>query len=551
MRVSRLDCSIALLGLSLAGLSSLAGCTREGGDVDAGDVGRTTMGCEGEADSDGDGIADRVETDNDTDGDGLPNRLDPDSDGDGIPDTTESRTGNACAPANSDTDEVQDYLDLDSDNDGLSDAEELARGTDPTDIDTDGDGVTDLAEVAAETDPTSAASTIAPEDFFVVLPYMGAHELRRLRFGTTIQQADVYFLIDSTGSMQPVIDNVRDSLGDIATELAMVIPDVQMGVGHFEDFPFASGGAFGPTFFGGPDDDAYENAQDITGDLAAVRSALDGIVLGDGHDGPESAVQGLYQTATGRGGTWSFMGDTYEIPRRVCPEFPDESVPRRGYPCFRPGSLPIVVTVTDLEWHAGSADGSRHPYSMITPAPQDLPDAADALSRIGGRFIGVPIRNDSGMAFPTDHEAMARQTESLSGSGAPLVYPAPIGMVSDSIVEGIRTLVTTTPQDVSTETENVRPNPGDLDATQFIVSITPVMATPASGVSGMDATTFFDVVPGTAVDFEVDFYNGIVPPPPVAQVYRARIVVYGNRSARLDERRVFIIVPPEAGVILI
>jgi hypothetical protein len=124
-------------------------------------------------------------------------------------------------------------------------------------------------------------------------------------------------------------------------------------------------------------------------------------------------------------------------------------------------------------------------------------------------------------------------------------------MVSDSIVEGIRTLVTTTPQDVSTETENVRPNPGDLDATQFIVSITPVMAIPASGVSGMDATTFFDVVPGTAVDFEVDFYNGIVPPPPVAQVYRARIVVYGNGSARLDERRVFIIVPPEAGVILI
>ena len=53
------------------------------------------------------------------------------------------------------------------------------------------------------------------------------------------------------------------------------------------------------------------------------------------------------------------------------------------------------------------------------------------------------------------------------------------------------------------------------------------------------------------VEFDVDFYNGFVPPPPVAEVYRARIVVYGNRSARLDERRVFIIVPPEAGVILI
>lgn len=551
MRMSRLECTLALLGLTIAGVSSTPGCTRGTGDADAGDVGREITGCEGEADSDGDGIADRVETDNDTDGDGLPNRLDPDSDADGYTDSEESRTGNVCAPANSDTDEVQDFLDLDSDNDGLSDAEERAAGTSPTNIDTDGDGVTDLAEVAAETDPTDAASTIAPEDFFVVLPYMGAHELRRLRFGTTIQQADVYFLVDSTGSMQPVIDNVRDSLGDIATELAVVIPDVQMGVGHFEDFPFSSGSPFGPTFFGGPDDDAYENAQDITADIAAVRMALDDIVLGDGHDGPEAAVQGLYQTATGRGGSWSFMGGSYAIPPRTCPEYPDEFVPRRGYPCFRPGSLPIVVTVTDLEWHAGSADGTRHPYSMITPAPQDLPDAAMALNAIGGRFVGVPIRNDSGMAFPTDHEAMARQTGSVSGSGSPLVYPAPSGLVSDSIIEGIRTLVTTTPQHVNTDSENVAPNPHDINATDFILAVTPTMAVPASGVSGMDDTTFFDVVPGTTVEFEVDFYNGIVPPPPVAEVYRARIVVYGNYSARLDERRVFIIVPPEAGVILI
>jgi hypothetical protein len=547
MRGSDLGLGLAVIGA----LASMAGCTRGGGDADAGDVGRVVMGCEGELDSDGDGIADRVETDNDADGDGIGNRLDPDSDGDGVLDIDESRTGNPCAPANSDTDETQDYLDLDSDNDGLSDADEARLGTSPTNVDTDGDGVTDLAETAAETDPLDMASTIAPEDYFVVLPHMGDHVLRTLRFGTNIQQADVYFLVDSTGSMQPVIDNVRDSLGDIATELATVIPDVQMGVGNFEDFPFSSGSPFGPTFFGGPDDDAYENAQDITADLDAVRGALDGIVLGDGHDGPEAAVQGIYQTATGRGGMWSFMGSSYAIPRRTCPEFPDESVPRRGYPCFRPGSLPIVVTVTDLEWHAGSADGSRHPYSMNTPAPQDLPDAADALSSIGGRFVGVPIVNDSGMSFATDHEAMAMQTGSVDGSGDPLVYPAPSGAVSDSIIDGIRALVTTTPQDVNTDTENVAPNPGDVNATDFILSITPVAAAPMSGIRSMDATTFYDVTPGTAVDFQIDFYNGIVPPPPVAQVYRARIVVFGNYTARLDERRVFIIVPPDAGVILI
>jgi hypothetical protein len=41
------------------------------------------------------------------------------------------------------------------------------------------------------------------------------------------------------------------------------------------------------------------------------------------------------------------------------------------------------------------------------------------------------------------------------------------------------------------------------------------------------------------------------PPAATAQVFRARIVVVGNGVARLDERMVYIIVPPEGGVILI
>ena len=532
--------------LALGASFGLLACER--GDAPPGPI---SMGCATESDMDGDGIADRVELDADTDGDGVLNAGDTDADGDGLFDAEERRVGVPCAAADSDGDGTQDFLDLDSDNDGLGDADERARGTDPTILDTDGDGVTDLAEVAAETSPTDPTSTIPPDDYFVVLPYLGEHVLRTLRFGTTIQQADVYFLVDSTGSMQPVIDNVRDSLSDIATELAVVIPDVQMGVGHFQDFPFSAGSPFGPTFFGGPADEPYKHSVDITPDLAAVRGGLAGIVLGDGRDGPEAAVQALVQTATGAGGTWAFMGMGYTIPPRVCPAIPDEFVPRRGYPCFRPGSLPVVVTVTDLEWHAGSADGSRHPYTAISPAPETLPRAAEALAAIGGRFVGVPIRNDSGMAFPTDHEAMAVQTGSVDGAGRPLVYPALIGMVDESVVEGIRTLVTTTPQDVTTTKEDVPPNPGDVNATDFIVAITPVAAEPATGASGFDATTFFDVTPGTAVDFQVDFYNDFVPPPAVAQVFRARIVVLGNYVARLDERRVFVIVPPEGGVTLI
>ena len=59
------------------------------------------------------------------------------------------------------------------------------------------------------------------------------------------------------------------------------------------------------------------------------------------------------------------------------------------------------------------------------------------------------------------------------------------------------------------------------------------------------------MTPGTQVEFQVDFWNDFVPPPPTAQVYRARIVVTGNGVARLSERRVFVIVPPEGGTVLI
>jgi peptidoglycan/xylan/chitin deacetylase (PgdA/CDA1 family) len=80
-----------------------------------------------QADSDTNGIPDKVEGVGDADGDGLPNFLDPDTDGDGIADLVEG-TGDV------DADTVPNFLDLDSNGNGISDAEE---GTG----DDDGDGI--------------------------------------------------------------------------------------------------------------------------------------------------------------------------------------------------------------------------------------------------------------------------------------------------------------------------------------------------------------------------------------------------------------------------
>lgn len=545
-----LSLSVALLGLSLS-----AGCTvddtrpmRDGG---AGDTrGTVVPGCDEAVDSDGDGIADIAEGTGDTDGDGIPNTADTDSDNDGISDADEHVGVGPCTNRDADGDGRPDSLDTDSDNDGIDDrTEREVNGTDPYNRDTDGDGFTDLGEVAAGTDARDPMSVIPDEDFFVVLPYMSGPQTRSLRFGTNLQLADVYFLIDTTGSMGEPLANVRTSLSRIAAEIRTEIPDIHLGVGHHEDFPFGS--AFGG--YGSAGDEVYVNLQDITDDLAAVQTALNGLALGNGGDGPESQVEGLYQTATGEGGDWRYTGGgSYSIARRRCPAFPDEDGNRIGYPCFRPGALPIVVLVTDVIFHNGidtSFPGGTA-YTGISPSPHTFDDAANALRDIGARFIGVGIDGYG----ETDMAEMGRRTGSVDGSGAPLFYSAAAGNVSDAIIEGIRTLAGSTPQDVTTRAVNRFGNPGDVDATEFIVSITPLMGYGAGGAgtgfSSFDATTFYGVVPGTSVEFNVLFQNDIVPPPAVTQIYQCQIFVIGNGVARLDVRNVYIVVPPDGVDIL-
>jgi hypothetical protein len=379
---------------------------------------------------------------------------------------------------------------------------------------------------------------------------------RTFAFATDIRRADVYFLIDTTGSMGSPIANVQSSLTRISTELSARIDDLQMGVGHFEDFPnepdcgFFDFDCISGSAYGAAGDVAYANLQDITDSVSAVQTALNSLELGNGADGPESQIEALYQTATGEGGSWTFdSGASHSIPPRTCPTIPDEVGTRRGYPCFRPGALPIIVLVSDVTFHNGPASGNG--YAGIAPPPHSSAHATDAVAALGARVVGVAI----GGGGRNDQEALARASGTVDGTGRPLVYDSAGGEVSDAIIEGITTLVGGTPQDVTTATENVAGNPGGVDARDFIVSITPVEGfrdgIAGTGYASKDTTTFYEVVPGTLVDFAVDFHNDFVPPAETAVIFRAVIVVMGNGVARLDERQVYIIVPPEGAVILI
>lgn len=514
---------------------------------DDGGGGPDLLPCSSLLDSDGDTMADQYEGTSDTDGDTIPNHVDDDSDGDGIADRDEAGTGgDYCRyPTDTDDDGKIDALDPDSDNDGLSDSDEATRYyTDPLNPDSDGDGVTDLGEVAYGSDPMDGGSTVAPGDFFVILPYMDPAQNRNLDFGTNLQVADVYFLMDSTGSMGGSIENVVSSLrGTIVPAIRATIPDVQMGVGAFNDFPVDP---YGDSGWLGGNDQPYWHDQDITPNDGDVQNALQYVLdrpRGSGADWPESYAPALYLTATGDGLTVG--GAT--IPPKSCPAYPDEPSSRRGYPCFRPGSLPIIIIVGDAPWHNGP--GGYAPYSFGGVATYE--GAKAALLGIGARMIGVCARCSRGDEAWSHQAAMARDTGTVDGSGEPLVAISPDGSVSTSIVDMIRTLASFTPQDVDTVTENDPTNPYGVDATGFIIAIRPVAAFPADGVAGWDERVFYQVQPGTTVTFNVTFENTIFAPLETATVFKATIVVRGNGVARLDSRRVIIIVPPDSDFVWI
>ncbi len=531
------------------------------------DGGRTVVTCASDTDTDGDGIYDEYETEQDWEFDGIPNYMDTDSDGDGILDAEEHGTPDGCAAIDTDGDGIPNYLDLDSDGDGLSDEEEVTRYfTDPLDEDSDDDGFIDLAEAATGTDPNDATSRIPDDTFYVVLPYMGDADERELVFGTNIRKADVFFMLDGTGSMSSERSRLVSSLGSIVTEMTSVLTDVGVGFGGFAGFGGPGAGEC-TTIIGietcadGPSgDEPFRLDQVITTDLATMQAGVARLHTDYGGATWASSNEALYLAATGEG-FQPWLG-----PQR-CPAIPDEEGRRYGYPCFRPGALPIMVVLTDTSSKNGpmtSGSGVYDPsgFTMSPRGPHTYAEALTSLTNIGARVIGVISGEEISSPRPIQQfETWARETGTVDASGAPITFTiSGDGSGLDSrIVEAIRTLAEETPQDIDAEARDGEDRPTEMgvDARMFIKSITPVslfdgatdVSCPMTG--RCDEQQFFGVPPGQTVRFRVRFLNDFQEPQSFAQVFLATIYVLGNGVAELDAREVVIVVPAGSIPILI
>ncbi len=201
-------------------------------------------------------------------------------------------------------------------------------------VDADGDGVpahpTEPWGDVDDSDPTRDGFT-ENDGIFHVLPY-GESAISPMDIPLKLSTADIYFLMDTTGSMQGEIDQLKSSLvsGDFTIDSTVCpnlsnaeragiigaircdITDANFGVGYFDDYPltaYASGVEYGAascnnSATGTLHDRPFHNLLAISpastaAERALINTAVNKYVADCGGDDPESQIPAFYSIATG------------------------------------------------------------------------------------------------------------------------------------------------------------------------------------------------------------------------------------------------------------
>lgn len=445
------------------------------------------------------------------------------------------------------------------------------------------------------------------QDFFFVLPYQdtAGQAVKPLDFSTAIPALDVFFSMDTTGSMIGSITNLQNALSTVVVPgVRSAVADSQFGVGAFEDFPDSGYGSTnaGSRCFGAASrpDQPFRLFQPITATIASVQAGVAALrngnsPIGCGEDWPESGIEALYQAST---------GDGLAAPGLT-------SVPANhtgvGGVVFRPGTMPVIVQVTDAMTHgpnetAVCTDGVNFSFTglyagAVATASHNRAQTKTALSNICARVVGLATQT-SGIPDSCSGQEYLRDFATATGSLVPPVAwdvgarPAGCGAgqcctgingagvapdaeglcplvfrtaedgtgVGVNVVTGIQMLTRFATFDVNSERDGVatdvdgRPLPAGHTTAEFLKTIVPVSFVkppppPALPDPTFDAVAFHKVTPSTKVSFNVAAFNDFVPQTADAQIFRATIRVLAGGCTPLDQRDVVILVPPTPVVV--
>jgi len=377
-----------------------------------------------------------------------------------------------------------------------------------------------------------------------------------LKFSTNIKQADVAFVMDTTGSMSSSIDALKNALaGSLLAQLQAAIPSVGMAIVDHKDFD--QGDPWGVNV-----------RQTITTTLSLAQSAVNAMSASGGGDEPEAQVGAMYFALTGQANNGS-----PSIGAHV-PASPGAF----GGVDFRPGSVPVVVEISDASWHDPSGSASIAALktafastnakfvnvadssfgSAPETQPNDLSDATgssvppSAFGTVPGCSAGQCCTGINGAGRAPAGPGGTCRLNFLSSSG---------GGLSSGVVSAIQAIAVGSTFDVTATPSNDPKNPNGVDATKFIKALRAMdEGNPANGCPAAPAKdsngdgikdTFLAVKAGTPVCFEVipAMNNGVMPTsdPQFFNAFIDVIAVQGD--LHLDKRSVLFLVPPkDAGV---
>lgn len=241
----------------------------------------------------------------------------------------------------------------------------------------------------SQTLPHRFPSTMLPARTALRLP-AGSHRdvAYTLVLPRTPSPVDVMFLVDTTDSMQPTIDALRQDIAAIVAHLGEVGLDVRFGLGDFKDYPRSVGGREGD---GSAGDYPYRLDRAIGLADGSLRRALSGLNHRGGGDPPEADLTALYQSTTGAG---------QRVGRHV--------LVRAGQQArYRPGSLRLAVIATDAPYH--------HERRYLTPS---WTSTVAALLAAGVHQIGLAVPDIDAQGRPTGYPSMHDEQLMATDTGA-------------------------------------------------------------------------------------------------------------------------------------
>ncbi len=182
-------------------------------------------------------------------------------------------------------------------------------------------------------------------------------------------------------------------------------------------------------------DDPYYLRTVVTTNKATATTAVAGLRMANGSDLPEDQVVALHYSLTGTAFSWPALNTCAAGSRAAVAE----TVSNYGAMQFRKGALPILMELSDAEFHNGVAKPGRIPNTTTTtclygptsgscgniagyPVVSNYPagfvvptisDLATALKTRGARFIGAAADDGRAARYPS-----AGGTTYLSGPSA-------------------------------------------------------------------------------------------------------------------------------------